>query len=92
MSEFYRKRTPTGSTHASVRLSNETIEGLEEIKRVFRLRFPLEKFPTLSACLDHALRQFLEQVGDDPKALRAEVAEFKARYERRTVAPEKPSC
>ena len=86
MPEFYRKHSPSGSTKAAVRLSNDTLEGLEEIRRVFRQRFPLENFPTLSACLDLALRRYLEEVGDDPKALRAEVAEFRARYEKKEPA------
>ncbi|NOT22271.1 MAG: hypothetical protein HOP22_06040 [Nitrospiraceae bacterium] len=82
MPVFNRKQSPSGSTKAAVRLSNDTLEGLEEIRRLFRLRFPLAKFPTLSACLDLALRRYLEEVGDDPKSLRAEVLLFKERYQK----------
>ena len=87
MSEFYRKMAKDiGSTPVSVRLANDTLEGIQEIKRLFQLRFPTAKFPTLSACLDLALRRYLEEFGNDQAALKAEIADFKARYEKKELS------
>jgi hypothetical protein len=84
MSEFHRPRTEPygagGSPVTSVRLTHDTRRGFEEIRETFKRRFPREKFPTLSACLEIALRRYLNEVGNDPKALREEVAEFRERY------------
>jgi hypothetical protein len=90
MSAFNRKQTqPYGSGSSpvsSVRLSPETKRGLEEIKTLFHRRFPEDKFPTLSACLDHALQRFLQDVGDDPRVLRFELDLFKSRYTKKEPA------
>ena len=83
---FNRKQSPSGSTKTAVRLSNDTLEGLTRIKTLFRSRFPQESFPTLSACLDLALRRYLEEFGNNQVTLREEVAEFKARYEKEEPA------
>jgi hypothetical protein len=84
MPTFNRKLTQPfgsgGSPVTSVRLAPETKKGLETIKTLFQKRFPQEKFPTLSACLDLALRRYLEEYGNDPVALREELDEFRARY------------
>jgi hypothetical protein len=86
MSVFNRKLAQPfgsgGSPVTSVRLAPETKQGLETIRALFQKRFPQEKFPTLSACLDMALRRYIEEVGEDPKALRAEVELFKERYDK----------
>ena len=80
MSEFYRAHSKLGSTKTAVRLPNDTLEQLDEIRRLFRFRFPEQKFPTLSACLEQALRRYLDEFGDNPAALREEVLLFKERY------------
>jgi len=84
MSEFHRPRTEPygmgGSPVTSVRLTRGTREGFEQIRAAFRKRFPMEKSPTLSACLEIALKRYLEGVGNDPKALKEEAALFKEKY------------
>ena len=68
-----------GNPITSVRLTEETREGFQEIRRLFQSRFPKEKCPTLSACLEVALAKVLQE-GLTPEILRDEVQLFRDRY------------
>lgn len=80
MSQMYRARVRTGSTRTTVSLSKSTVEGIQEIQRLFQSKYPKDAFPTLSYVLDSLLAERLKEFEADPEALAVEVTDFRVRY------------
>lgn len=77
---LYRKRG-AGTVRQSLSLSPETQKGLKKIQDAFAVRWPKEKYPTLSAVLEVVLSRNLAELEADPEWLAEEVKEFQRRYQ-----------
>ena len=82
---LYRKRDkkkgPTRKVTFSV--SDQTIQGLNDIRSKFHRRYPAAAFPTLSCVLEKVISKNLKHL-HRPEILAAELADFERRYPKGT--------
>ena len=77
---IYRKRF-SGTSRATFSLTQETLDGLDKIRRAFGEKYPKDKYPTLSLVLEQVLEKNLRELQENPDWLEAEVQEFQRRYQ-----------
>lgn len=65
---MYRVRSG-GAAKTSISLSPQTVEGIHEIRRQFRHRYPKEAYPSLSAVLDSIIIDRLKDYDRHPEWL-----------------------
>ena len=79
-SSVNRKPTKGGSQIKAVRFSTETLTAIEQIIAAFQTKYPNGLYPNLTHLLQIACERYINEVGQDPKMLAAEVKDFQVRY------------
>ncbi|HWV46786.1 MAG TPA: hypothetical protein VN039_12350 [Nitrospira sp.] len=80
---IYRKRFSGTAARTTFSLTQETLDGLKKIRTAFGMRYPKDRYPTLSLVLEQVLTKNLRELQENPEFLADEIEEFERRYAKR---------
>lgn len=75
-----RQKMGIDVTVKSFSLTDSTIQGLESIQKSFCVRYPTERYPTLSLVLEQVLAKCAKELDADPEWFAEEVRIFQTKY------------
>jgi UDP-3-O-[3-hydroxymyristoyl] glucosamine N-acyltransferase len=79
--QVYRpKERTTQAAHLSIRLAQDTMKSINEIRAAFYKKFPQTGYPTLSAAFEYVILRNASELLNNKALLDAEVEDFKRRY------------